>query len=74
MQMVWLDSIRTKFKEARRCETTSDFQQKMKQKYGQFKRKGTRSEDESSCKRKKRVCCECVLLLVLQKIELILLS
>ena len=73
MQMVWLDSIRTKFKEAR-CETKSDFQQKMKQKYGQFKRKGTTSEDESSCKRKKRVCGECVLLLVLQMIELILLS
>ena len=70
MQMVWLDSIRTKFKEARRCETKSDFQQK----YGQFKRKGTTSEDESSCKRKKRVCGKCVLLLVLQKIELILLS
>ena len=56
--MLWLDSLRTKFKESRRLEVESQYQKQMREKYERAK-KGSSENDEdncgNSCKRMKRV-------------------
>ena len=56
--MLWLDSLRTKFKESRRLGVESQYQKQMREKYGQAKKRSSENDEDNfgnSCKRTKQV-------------------
>ena len=56
--MLWLDSLRTKFKESRRLEVESQYQKQMREEYGRAKKRSSENDEDNcdnSCKRMKRV-------------------